>query len=73
MEHVLCSVIEFEDGDVIATELHRGSLESCEFVAARIPAVTGNFAKKVTHCSLRVPTADDFDEAQNLATPSESE
>lgn len=63
MRHVLCSVLEFDDGTVSVMPLHRGPLEECEKLATKIPAVCNSTGKRVVSSFLGVPTEEEFDAA----------
>lgn len=63
MRHVLCSVLEFDDGTVSCMEMHRGTLEECKELAGLIPAVCNSTGRRVVESYLAVPTEEDFDAA----------
>ena len=63
MRHVLCSVLEFEDGTMSVMPLHRGTLEECEELATKIPAVCNSTGKRCVSSFLAVSTKEEFDAA----------
>ena len=61
MRHVLCSVMEFDDGTMSVMPLHRGTLAECEELATKIPAVCNSTGKRCVASFFGVPTEEEFD------------
>ena len=60
MRHVLCSVMEFDDGTMSVMPLHRGTLAECEELATKIPAICNSTGKRCVSSFFGVLTEEGF-------------
>lgn len=67
MTHVLASVLEFTDGTESVMLLSRGTIEECEAVAVRIPAVSYSGDKTIKESYLATIPSPEWDALQEGA------